>query len=72
MERLALTGPPLVVTADPDLVADLRRLCAAAAVTPDVMSDPAQARADWRRAVCVIVGDDMADAVAALELGRRA
>ncbi|MBA3991302.1 MAG: hypothetical protein H0X54_09750 [Propionibacteriales bacterium] len=71
MERLAPTGPPLVVTSSSDLLADLMRLCAAASVTPDVVSDPSHARADWWRAVCVIVGDDMADAVAELELGRR-
>ncbi len=71
MERLPPAGPPLIVTADAGLLADLMRLCAAASVSPEVISDPAQARGQWWRAVCVIVGDDVSDAVAELELPRR-
>ncbi len=71
MDRPGSTGPPLVVTADADLLAELMRLCAAASVTPVVVSDAARARADWWRASCVLVGSDLADGVAGLGSGRR-
>lgn len=68
---VALTGPPLVVTSDPMLTEQLQRLCAAAAVTPDVVSLPGDARGGWRRAACILVGDDLSGEVAALALPRR-
>ena len=64
---------PLVVTADPETTASIARLCAAASVTPDVLTpaDADKIRLSWRTAPCVVVGADSADAVAALALGRR-
>ena len=51
---------PLVVTRDVELRDELLRLCAAAAVTPDVVDDAALARRDWLVASCVLVGADCA------------
>ncbi len=68
---VALTGPPLVVTSDPLLIEQLQRLCAATATTPDVVTEAGDARGGWRRAACVLVGDDLAGEVAALALPRR-
>ncbi len=62
---------PLIVTRDRVLREELLRLCAAAAVTPHVIEQPDGARRSWSHASCVLVGDDCADAVARLALGRR-
>jgi secretion/DNA translocation related CpaE-like protein len=62
---------PVIVTRDVDLRGDLQRLCAAASVTPEVVDDPDLARRPWATASCVLVGDDCAAEVTALELGRR-
>ena len=72
VERQAdpMTGP-VVVTRDDDLRADLQRLCAAAAVVPEMITDPTRLRRPWARASCVMVGDDCADEVAAMRLPRR-
>lgn len=61
----------MVATGDPDLLAQLMRLCAAASVTPDVIEQPERLRATWRSARLVVVGADVADDLAKLELGRR-
>jgi secretion/DNA translocation related CpaE-like protein len=63
---------PVVATADPDLLAQLMRLCAAASVTPDVIEQPEHLRAAWRAAPLVVVGADLADDIAPLQLERRA
>jgi secretion/DNA translocation related CpaE-like protein len=47
-------------------------LCAAAAVTPEVVTDLGRARRDWLAASCVLVGADCAGEVSALGLPRRA
>lgn len=56
--------PPLVVTADDLLLAELLPLAAAADVTPAVCRDPVTALATWVRAPIVLVGADLADAMA--------
>jgi secretion/DNA translocation related CpaE-like protein len=69
----ATTKPagPLLVTRDLDLREQLLRLCAAAAVTPDVQGDVGLARRGWLAAACVLVGADCAEEVAALAMPRR-
>ena len=47
---------PLLVSADPLLVADVQRLCAAAGVVPEVVHDPALALRSWSAAPVVLVG----------------
>jgi secretion/DNA translocation related CpaE-like protein len=63
---------PLVVTRDDALREELLRLCAAAAVTPDVVDQAGLAQRDWLEAACVLVGADCAAEVSALALPRRA
>jgi secretion/DNA translocation related CpaE-like protein len=62
---------PLLVSADPLLVADVQRLCAAAGVVPEVVSDPASAMRLWAGAPVVLVGGDCAAALAATSPPRR-
>lgn len=72
MERaVTLTGPPLIVTRDPVLTEQLLRLCAAAAVTPQVVSEADGAPRGWRGAACVLIGEDLAGDVVGLGLPRR-
>jgi secretion/DNA translocation related CpaE-like protein len=66
------TSGPLVVTTDVALREELIRLCAAAAVTPDVVDESGLAQRDWLQASCVLVGADCAREVSALALPRRA
>jgi secretion/DNA translocation related CpaE-like protein len=56
---------PLLVSADPLLVADVQRLSAAAGVVPRVVGRPDQALRDWSAAPVILVGADEADALAA-------
>ncbi|NUW33593.1 chromosome partitioning protein [Nonomuraea sp. SMC257] len=56
---------PLVITEDRDLLDDLVRIAAAAGAQLDVAHAPAHARPLWNPAPLVLVGDDLADAVAA-------
>ena len=51
---------PLLVSADPLLVADVQRLCAAAGVVPEVVRDSAHALRPWSGAPVVLVGADCA------------
>ena len=52
-------GPvPLVVTADAALRERILLLCAASGVTPSVVDDASEARAEWRSASCVLIGHD--------------
>ncbi|GAA4815711.1 septum site determining protein [Nocardioides caeni] len=65
-------APPLVVTADDGLLADLLPLAAAADVSPVVVHDAAAALAHWSRAPVVLVGPDAAEALAAIAPEARA
>ncbi|MFC6087548.1 septum site-determining protein Ssd [Sphaerisporangium aureirubrum] len=56
---------PLVITDDQDLLDDLLRVAAAAGVEIDVAHAAAHARPFWTQAPLVVVGVDVADAVAA-------
>ncbi|MBG0827262.1 chromosome partitioning protein [Planomonospora sp. ID67723] len=56
---------PLVITEDHDLLDDLLRVAAAAGAELDVAHAPAHARPYWTRAPMVVVGSDVADALAA-------
>lgn len=62
---------PLLVSADPLLVADVQRLCAAAGVLLEVVRDSAQALRLWTGAPVVLVGEDCATALAACSPPRR-
>ncbi|GAA5076385.1 secretion/DNA translocation related CpaE-like protein [Thermocatellispora tengchongensis] len=62
---------PLVITQDDDLLDDLLRIAAAAGTEIDVAHAPALARPYWTRAPVVVVGDDMADALAAADPPQR-
>lgn len=62
---------PLVLTADPGLLDDLLRLCAAAGVEPEVAHEPARARRSWPGAPLVVVGDDLAGVLPVEGLPRR-
>lgn len=63
--------PPLIVTADRALVDELLRLAAAAGVVPDVVEDIGGALRGWPFAPLVLVGADVAEAVAAAAPPRR-
>jgi len=62
---------PLVATADSVLLDDLNRLAAAAGIEPEQVSDAASARRSWSSAPLVIVGRDLAPALAAAAPPRR-
>jgi secretion/DNA translocation related CpaE-like protein len=62
---------PLLVSADPLLVADVQRLSAAAGVVPEVVRDTAHAMRLWTGAPVVLVGEDCAPALAAASPPRR-
>lgn len=66
-----MSANPLLVTGDEILRAELMRLAAAAGVTPVVVRDAAAALAPWSRAPLVVVGADLAGAVAAMAPPRR-
>lgn len=66
-----MSANPLLVTADEILGAELARLSAAAGVTPVILRDGAAALAAWGRAPVVVVGADVATAVADLAPPRR-
>ncbi|WP_341718599.1 CpaE-like family protein [Micromonospora sp. FIMYZ51] len=63
--------PPLVVTADGDLLDDLLRLAAAGGVEVEVAADPAAARTRWQPAPLVLVGSDQAQPCLRARLPRR-
>lgn len=71
MQATVPAGPVLVVTDDCALIEQLLRLCAAAAVNAEVVSDPEGARRLWRTAAGVLVGADAAVALADSGLPRR-
>jgi secretion/DNA translocation related CpaE-like protein len=61
----------LLVTADPALAAAVPRLCALAGVPSEVHSDSDAIRAAWRSASVVLIGCDVAPALAAAAFPRR-
>jgi secretion/DNA translocation related CpaE-like protein len=62
---------PLFVTADESLLEELLRLAAAAGTTPEVAHGVPAALRAWPRAPLVLVGDDLAGALAQTAPGRR-
>lgn len=62
---------PLLVTADPDLLDDLLRLCAAAGVEARVAPDVPAARGPWSGAPIVLLGDELSGPALAGRLPRR-
>ncbi|MGZ4640456.1 MAG: septum site-determining protein Ssd, partial [Actinomycetes bacterium] len=65
-------SPPLLVTDDDLLLADLVRLAAAAGVTPQVARETADALRAWAAAPLVLVGADRAGDLARCRPPRRA
>ena len=63
---------PLAITTDPDLLDELLRLAAAAAVELEVAADPAAARPHFRTAPLVLIGHDSVHACHRARLPRRA
>lgn len=66
-----IPAPPLVVTSDPTLLDEVARLAAAAGVVPEVVADVGSALRCWSAASLVLVGGDLAVAVAAAGPPRR-
>ena len=64
-------GGPLLLSADPLLVADVQRLAAAAGVVPQVVHDSVQALRAWSAASVVLVGADCAEGLAGCRPSRR-
>ncbi|GAB4006649.1 septum site-determining protein Ssd [Nocardioides ultimimeridianus] len=64
MTTTPLPPAPLLVTTDDDLLNELMQLSAAADVAPDVARDPFEAVRRWTRAPVVLVGADLAEALA--------
>ncbi|HYJ69614.1 MAG TPA: septum site-determining protein Ssd [Nocardioidaceae bacterium] len=62
---------PLVATADDALLDDLLRLAAAAGTTPEVIADAGSVRRAWSTAGIVVLGDDLAAALATARPPRR-
>ena len=61
----------LLVTADDALIATIPRLCALAGLPCEVERDSSAARAGWREAATVLVGSDVAPALAVAGVPRR-
>ena len=68
---MTATDRPLLLTRDPDLLDDLRRLSVAAGVEPEVVTTAASSRRLWSVAPLVVVGADLAEEVASSSLARR-
>lgn len=66
-----MTAKPLILTRDPDLLAELLRLAAAAGADPDVVDDPVRALRQWQAAPVVLVGLDLAEQTALCAPPRR-
>ncbi len=62
---------PMLVSNDPELIDDVLRLAAANGVEVQLASDAGSARARWSMAPLVIIGADVAAAIAAAHLPRR-
>ncbi|GAA1824693.1 septum site-determining protein Ssd [Microlunatus capsulatus] len=63
--------PPVVVTADPELLARVHAVTATLAVQPRLLDQPAEVRDVWASAPLVVVGPDLAAALASLRLPPR-
>jgi secretion/DNA translocation related CpaE-like protein len=63
--------PPLIVTGDDDLLDEVLRLSAAAGTTPEVARDVSAALRAWQKAPLVLVGIDLAAALARAAPTRR-
>jgi len=59
-------APPLVVTADEELLAALLPLAAASDVTPTITREPIEALRSWNHASVVLIGADLAHDVGAI------
>lgn len=66
-----MTESPLLISRDPSLLADLRRLAAAAGASLDVASSADDARGRWSGVPLVLVGADLLDDLAATRPVRR-
>lgn len=66
-----LGAAPLLITADPSLETDVRRLAAAAGVGVERIADPAAVGPQWMQAPVVLVGADAIDDIAHLRPSRR-
>jgi secretion/DNA translocation related CpaE-like protein len=66
-----MTSPPLIICADDALLDELLRLSAAAGTTPEVARDVTSALRAWQQAPLVLVGAELAAAVAAASPARR-
>lgn len=66
-----LANPPLLVSGDDLLVADVLRLAAAAGVEPEVLTDPVAALRPWPAAPRVLVGADVASSMSSVSPARR-
>lgn len=64
-------GIPLIITGHETLLDDLLRLCAAAGCTPEVATEPGVVVGSWSTAGLVLVGVDVSEEVARLDLPRR-
>jgi secretion/DNA translocation related CpaE-like protein len=62
---------PLLVTADPTLLDELLRLCAAVGIEPQVAHDEMAARPAWTQAPLVVLGDDLAAGLVRSRVARR-
>lgn len=68
---MSAPGRPLLLTRDPLLLDDVRRLAVVAGVEPDVAASLGECRRLWAAASTVVVGDDLAGEAAAAGLPRR-
>ncbi|AWB90999.1 septum site-determining protein Ssd [Aeromicrobium chenweiae] len=63
--------PPLIATADAQLIELAQRWCAALGTSPEVARDVTAARRSWRGASAVIAGEDLADGLVGAGVTRR-
>lgn len=68
---MTVSTAPLLVTRDPSIEAELRRLAAAAGTSLDVVAHPHDARTRWASAPVVLLGPDCLAAVVDIAPGRR-
>jgi secretion/DNA translocation related CpaE-like protein len=68
---MTAAGRPLLVTRDPVLLDDLRRLCAGVGAEPDLAASLGECRRLWSGASTVVVGDDLVEEVSRAGLRRR-
>ena len=71
VDAMSALGRPLLLTHDPVLLDDLRRLCVGAGVEPDLASSLGGCRRQWAAASIVVVGHDLVDEASRAGLLRR-